>query len=261
MGTARRGVAWWEVLLFGGLFIMGFLLLWPDIQRRLAPPASANRCPHALHGLGLALHIYHDAHGEFPPAISTPVADGPLQSWRVLILPFLDERAVYEKYRLGEPWDSPHNTPLQKALPLGFGFHRCPANDDAASPLARTHYLAVIGEHTAWPTDRSVSLDEVTDGTDRTILLVEVANSDVNWFEPRDLEWDQLSFKLNDPAALSPGSNHVKPGGLFSDPVPYVNVLLVDGSVRKLPLDTPPETLKALLTIDGGETFDPPWLE
>jgi hypothetical protein len=264
MGTARRGINRWEVLAIGVLLLLSCALFLPAIQEsydtgRVSRPES--QCANAMKWLALALHNYHDAHGALPLAISNPVEDGPPQSWRVLILPYLDRQPVYKQYQFDKPWDSPQNALLQKALPSGFDFHRCPANDDAAAPVARTHYLAVIGPHTAWRTDRAVSLGEVTDGTDRTILLVEVASSDVNWFEPRDLEWDQLSFKLNDPAALSPGSRHVTPGGLFSDPVPYVHVLLVDGSVRKLPLDTPPETLKALLTIDGGETFDPPWLK
>jgi prepilin-type processing-associated H-X9-DG protein len=53
----------------------------------------------------------------------------------------------------------------------------------------------------------------------------------------------------------------VEPETWLRDAVPYVNVLLVDGSVRQLPVDTQPEVVKALLTIDGGETFDPPWLK
>jgi hypothetical protein len=213
-----------------------------------------------LHAIGLALRNFHDEHGAFPAATARTEGAAPLQSWRLQILPHLD-KTIYERFNLNEPWDSPHNLDLQQELPSRFQFYCCTGNPNAAAPVGQTHFLAVVGPHTAWRSDRAVEISEITDGTNRTILLVEVANSDVNWFEPRDLEWDKLTFKLNDPATMSPGSTHVQPGGWFSDQVPYVHVLLADGAVKRLPADTPPEIVKALLTIDGGESFEPPWLK
>jgi hypothetical protein len=266
MGTTHRGVARWEIMLLAASAILALLAVLPtaepvvyDETRAQRPPES--HCKYALHSIGIALHNFHDVHGAFPAATSRTNASEPLQSWRLLILPELDKRTLYDRFHVDEPWDGPHNLSLQPDLPAWTEFHRCPGNHDPSAPFGRTHFLAVVGPNTAWRTDRPVSINEVTDGYDRTILLVEVANSNVNWFEPRDLEWDKLSFKLNDPGSLSPGSRHVEPETWLRDADPYVNVLLVDGAVKKLPVDTPPEVLKALLTIDGGESFDPPWLK
>lgn len=261
MRTARRGITRWELILLLVLLIVVAVMIGPAVQQPYDVDWPRRKCQNNLKMFGLALHNYHNRHGSFPPAVIQDEYGNRLHSWRTVLLPDVDGMPLYTKYRFDQPWNSPHNRDIALGARIPGSIGQCDDPSKPTPPVTLTNYLAVIGPHTAWRTDRPVRLDEVTDGTDRSILLVEVANSDINWFEPRDLEWDQLSFKLNDPAVLSPGSRHVRPGGLFSGPVPYVNVLLVDGSVRKLPLDTPPETLKALLTIDGGETIDLPWLE
>ena len=63
------------------------------------------------------MHNYREAHGRFPaPAIQGK--DGkPLLSWRVAILPYLEEDGLYQSFKLDEPWDSPHNKPLLERMP------------------------------------------------------------------------------------------------------------------------------------------------
>ena len=260
MRTGRRGITRWEIAAIVLLVAVLWLTLRP-MQRSIRglPAAESVRCMSRLKFLGLALHNYHDKYGSFPAAVSRSGPGAPGQSWRVLLLPHLDESSLYQDYELDEPWDSVHNSALHDALHRLRGFHKCPSNHDQQQPPACTHYLAVIGENTAWRNGRAVSLDEITDRLDETILLVEVADSDVNWFEPRDLNWNEMSFKINDPDSLSPGSRHVESEWLEVDR-PYINVALADGSVRKLPADTPPDVLKALLTINGGEDVGDPWL-
>ena len=260
MGTTRRGVTRWELILAAALACTLWWLTRPRQPQRGDPAPPDSLCRLHLKEIALALHGYHQEHGSFPPVHVVDETDSPVHSWRTLLLPHLDEEELYNDYDFSAPWNAPENKALSKLL-LKRARHPCPLNANYRRPGGPTHYLAVVGPHTAWRTDRTVSLDEITDGADRTILVVEVANSDVNWFEPRDLEWDKLSFKLNDLALMSPSSKHVQEGGWFGEPIPYVNVLLVDGSVRKLPVDTTPEVVKAMLTIDGGETFDPPWLD
>jgi hypothetical protein len=220
-----------------------------------------SHCQNNLHQLGLALHNYHERYGSLPPAVVLDEHGNALHSWRTVLLPDVDATPLYAEYHFDEPWNSPHNRKVASGAGILRNMAQCRPTRRPRPPVSRTNYLAVVGPHCAWRADRPVSLAEITDGTSRTISLVEVADSDVDWFEPRDLEWDRLSFRLNDPANLSPGSWHVEPETWLQDAVPYVNVLLVDGSVHKLPVDTSPDVLKALLTIDGGEEFDPPWLE
>lgn len=260
MGTGRRGVTRWEIAAMVVLLVALWLLIKPTQRSTRGLPApDYAQCMAKLKQLGFALHNYHDLSGSFPAAVSRHGPEEVEQSWRVFILPYVDESELYDEYRLDQRWDSPHNESLHDQLEGRFPVHRCGSNDFDGVPIARTNYLAVIGENTAWQTDRPVSLDEITDRLDQTILLVEVANSDVNWFEPRDLRWDEMSFRINDPDSLSPSSRHVERYWIGDDR-PYINVLLADGSGRKLPADTPPDVLKALLTINDGEDVGDPWL-
>jgi hypothetical protein len=59
--------------------------------------------------LGLALHNYAAANGHLPPAVSRGPDGKPLLSWRVAILPYLEEEQLYKQFHQDEPWDSPHN--------------------------------------------------------------------------------------------------------------------------------------------------------
>lgn len=85
-------------------------------------------------------------------------------------------------------------------------------------------------------------MEEVGDGTSNTILFVEVPDSKIPWMEPRDLRFDRMSFRVNDPSGRGPGS-----------PYPDVRAAFVDGMVQRLKDETPPDVLRALITADGGE--------
>lgn len=256
-----RGITRIELVLIGALLVAAAVLVLPELQRARVTDAQRPEytCRSNLHSLGLGLHFYHDDYGCFPPTWVAGEDGTTRHSWRVLLLPDLDEQQLYDQYRFDQPWDGESNRALAAQLWNSYAFHACPGNGVEAARRGLTSYLAVVGPHTAWHGDQPVSLDEITDRKDQTILLVEVAKSNVNWFEPRDLKWGEMSFRINDPNSLSPGSPHTREFWFGGD-TPYVNVLMVDGSAQKLPADTPPETLKALLTIDGGETIDDPFL-
>ncbi len=101
----------------------------------------------------------------------------------------------------------------------------------------------VVGEGTISDGPNSVVLEDVKDGTGCTIAVVETTDSGIPWYEPRDLEFDEMSFKINDEAG----------GGIQGEHPWGCNVAFCDGSVHCLSEDTPPEILKALFTIAGGE--------
>ncbi len=72
-----------------------------------------------LKQLGLAMHNYHSVNQTFPPAIHAK--DGkPLLSWRVFMLPFVEQQRLYERFHLDEPWDSLHNKQLIAEMPDVF---------------------------------------------------------------------------------------------------------------------------------------------
>ena len=164
-----------------------------------------------------------------------------MHSWRVLILPWLEQKAIYDRYRFDEPWDGPHNRTLHDLVVSAYA---CPSHPGKGHP---TGYLAVVGPGTVWRGAGSVRLEEVVDGSSQTIQVVEVANSPIHWMEPRDLEIDRTSPAVDGSVGGSDGLSSGHRGG--------ANVSLVDGSVRFLTAGRiAPGQLRALLTIAGGES-------
>ena len=71
--------------------------------------------------IGLALRSYHQDQGRFPPAVVYSPEGRPLYSWRVLILPYLEQKDLYDEFDLNEAWDSPHNRELLAKRPAVYG--------------------------------------------------------------------------------------------------------------------------------------------
>src|SRR5262249_51180323 len=83
-----------------------------------------------LKAIAVAMHAYHDEHGYFPPAASYGKDGKPLLSWRVSLLPDLNEGDLYKQFHLAEPWDSPHNKTLLAKMPKVY---RIPGIGDETS--------------------------------------------------------------------------------------------------------------------------------
>ena len=161
-----------------------------------------------------------------------------MHSWRVLILPYLERQDLYDAYRFDEPWDGPNNRKLAKEI---IDVYCCPS--DAPGSPTNTSYVAVVGPETAWPGSVATKLADFKDGVSKTLLIVEMKNSGIHWMEPRDLDLSQMAQMINAKSGRGPSSNH--PGGM--------NVVFADRSTRFLREDISPATLRALITINGGE--------
>src|SRR4030095_4901077 len=112
----------------------------------------------------------------------------------------------------------------------------------------QTSYVAVVGSGTAWPGAKSTKLAEIKDGPSATILIVEVHNSGIHWMEPRDLD-----------ASLMPMTINAKSGkGISSGHPQCAQAARADGTVFVLTQDTPAATVRAMLTIAGGEKVAEP---
>ena len=157
-----------------------------------------------------------------------------MHSWRVLILPFIEQHAVYEQYDFSQPWNSPSNSKLADQMPQMYAFH-----ETYRPGLTETNYLAVVGKETIWPGSVARASLDVSDDRETTILLVENHGQKVHWMEPRDLDFNTMDFQINSPAGVS---------SVYEDPA----VVTDSGQVYRLG-DVSKETLRAFLTANGGE--------
>jgi hypothetical protein len=182
--------------------------------------------------VAVAMLSYADTNQTFPPAAIEK--DGrPLLSWRVAILPFLEEGDLYRRFHLDEPWDSPHNLEVAKTMPVVFQSPDGPSD-------GKTRVVLFTGKGAAFDGGKKVRPADIRDGMSNTILCVEAgADKAVPWTKPEDLPFDPA----NPLAALG----NVSPQGFYA--------AFFDGHVMPLKVDN--ETLKALITPDGGEVIDP----
>ena len=213
-------------------------LMLPAIQAA-RDAARGTRNTNSLKQIGLALHNYHDAHGHLPERIFRGLdapADAVGLSWRVAILPYMDEVELYAKFNLNEPWDSPHNMALIDQMPAVFSDPQADLPQDL--PLGHTTVMAVQGDEGCWP-DAKVRFRDVLDGISNTFVVVQVdPESAVPWTKPSDWAYD-----LNDP----------KKGLRFRDG--QTPILMADGGVIPIDEDMDASQYKGGITRAGKEVI------
>lgn len=193
------------------------------------------QCINNLKQIGLALHNYHDVYGCFPAAATTDAAGKPLLSWRVAILPFLEQPGLYNRFKLDEPWNSPHNLALLGERPMVFA---CPSEPNLGATV--THYLGLVGPGAFFEGTEGTQITSFIDGTSNTLAVVE-SWSAVPWTAPSDLPFL--------PRGPLPAMKSQHSGNGF-------NALFADASVRFLKDSTSPETLRGLITRNASENTD-----
>jgi hypothetical protein len=198
----------------------------------------------------LALHNYHDTHRTFPPAFIADKDGKPMHSWRVLILPFMEQQGLHAQYDFSKPWDSPENMAVAEKVPAVYRSPLEPSN----TPQNRLHtsYLFFTGKGTVFAQpDQGASFGEIRDGTTNTLALAEVNNSGVIWTQPIDLDAEKLDFIIRDMQDAVPGQlNTASPRGLA--------VGFFDGSVRVLPKETSPQDLRSAADPADGRAVSLP---
>ena len=189
-----------------------------------------------LKQLALAMQNYHDVYQCFPPAVVTDADGKPLYSGRVLLLPFMEQKPLYDQFDKSQAWNSPANRPLTQKAPPVFMDPSAPSGG-----AGQTDYLFVTGKGTAMEQladGRSLAFSAVLDGTSNTLFMVEVKNSGINWAEPRDLN-------ISQPMSL-PAGNH-----------PNINLaVFFDGHTQAISKNVSPQQIRAMATRDGGERIE-----
>jgi hypothetical protein len=204
------------------------------------PPAQGEDGPRApridiglsqanLKRIGQAFHDFHDAALSFPIVLAT--ADGkPLLSWRVVILPYVDEEDLYKQFKLNEPWDSEHNKKLIPKIPRVYAPIRVKAKE------GETFYQVFTGEKAPFVPGKLIRIPQgFPDGTSNTGLVFE-AGEPVIWTRPADMTFDE-----HKPVP--------KLGGMFGG---ECNVVLGDGSVARIKKGADEEQVKRLIMPNDG---------
>ena len=193
-------------------------------------------CLNNTRQIGIAILNYESANGHLPPAYTVDENGNRLHSWRTLILPYMEEQALYESIDLSKPWDDPANA---KARESYVSPYICPS-----SPLDdfMTSYMAVVGDETCFPGATARRMDEITDRKDLTVMIVEVDESNaVHWMSPEDVDVSTfLSMRGSD------GHNH---SGLF-------HACCADASCHRIGAEFDEDRFTAALTVNGEEQVD-----
>jgi hypothetical protein len=237
-GLHSRSIVWAEggtVMMIVGLVISCLMPAVNDTRT----PSRRSQCSNHLRQIGISLQNYHDTYGSFPPVHIADSKGQPIHSWRVLILPFMEQQALYDRYRFDEPWDGPNNRKLHNEIMHVYCCPSCPKGQ----PKTDTSYVAVIGPNTVWPGSKATKFTDLSDGTSNTIMVVETFNSGIHWMEPRDLHMTQM------PLVVNPQQGQ----GISSDHPNVALAVFADGHTSALTSKTPPDILRRLLTIADGE--------
>ncbi len=213
-----------------------------------------------LRQIGLAYHNFHDTYNGAPPTYLADKEGKPLLSWRVLLLPFLEEGTLYQQFRFDEPWDGPNNKKLLDKMPKVYAD---PIHGEAGQ---FTHYAAITGKNTAFPrtgvkvTDGKnplanfkprtdgIHFGQVVDGLSNTIIVGSVSpEQKIPWTKPEDIELE------GDFPGLGKTGSFAVPyrAGMAA----YGVFLRADASVTAIRSDIETRTLRQLLTINDGQVI------
>jgi hypothetical protein len=187
----------------------------------------------------LAMHNYHSANNCFPPAVLYGPDGKTPYSWRVALLPYIEQNHLYSQYKFDEPWDGPNNSKLIALMPATYS---CPS-DPAALESHFSSYYVLRGQDTLFPDRKAgMTLAEVTDGTSNTMAVVE-AKREIPWTKPEDIPYD--------PKEPARGIGGLHPGGFDAG--------MCDGSVRFFKDSIRPDILRFLISRNLGEVtpFEP----
>ncbi len=245
-----------SLFVFVFLFALAFLF-YSQIVVPARESARIATCRNNMRQIVLALHNCESAFGSLPLAIDVDDNGKLLRSWRSYIYPTFMESSQ-QHYDDTQPWDSPKNNRLLNGTPVTIT-DKGGANPRLAQlePFPRSfccpsvpakhrlgvNYVVVVGDLTAFPVNATIKFDEITDGLENTILVVESNSCNPHWTEPVDLIFDTMNFQVNGQDGQGISSSH--PGG--------ANVCFADGATFFLTIAVSPDDLRALLTISGGE--------
>lgn len=236
----------------GGIVLSCLALLLgvvPALSGLLEGAIGGSRRMIAMNNLKQAVFAMcsNDAQRGIMPAAIVDGDGKPLLSWRVAVLPFLEAHDLFREFHLDEPWDSPHNSTLIPLMPAVF------AAPGSAPERGLTGMLVPVAPGTAFADadarrdfgdSQTASLlgvrtSSFEDGISKTAIIVLLPGVDVPWTKPQELDSDPV-------AAFAEAWRQ----GHATVPVAFA-----DGSVRTVPSDLAPESIRAMFSRAGGDAW------
>jgi len=198
--------------------------------------ASATQSSNNLRQLGLACLNYESAFMEFPRDVAAKNEDADHRfSWRVHILPFIEENNLYSQIHFDEPWDSEHNKTLHAQMPKCF---RSPSSN--AEP-GMTVYRGFKGNGILGGDDEgAIGFANIIDGSSNTILAMEVDDKLATpWMKPGGMDIDKVVVE-------EIFGNHK-----------FANAVYGDCHTNRIPSTVDEEDFRNLMRRDDGNVVDP----
>jgi hypothetical protein len=209
-----------------------------EAMRKSREAATRLQTVNNLKQIAIAMHVHNDKVGRLPAQAVYDKNGKPMLSWRVLILPYLDQENLYAKFHLNEPWDSEHNKKLLAQMPK---FYASPA-DESTTRDHTTHFQGFFGKEAFFEGKEGLRLPkDFPDGTSNTLMIVEAAKA-VPWTKPEDLPYD---------------ANKPLPKLGLAGVKSYFLASMCDGSVRTISRSITEQTLRSAITRNGGEVLGP----
>jgi Protein of unknown function (DUF1559) len=212
-----------------------------DAALRAKDAANREASSDNLKKIAIAVHTHADSNEDNLANNILGKGGEPLLSWRVRLLPYLDEMELYKQVKLDEAWNGPNNSSLIEMMPKVFASPRV-----VVKKKGYTVYQGFSGHETVFPPSKALLFpQDITDGTSCTILAVESSTA-VPWTKPQDIPFD-VSKDL--PAF----------GKSFGD-LPLAAIC--DGGVRTLNLKKiSTKTLKRAIGRNEGDVLGDDWKE
>lgn len=228
----KAGFTLVELLVVVGIIVIIVALLLPTV-RSARPTAYRAHCTNNLKQITLGLRNYEAAYHALPPAYTVDASGKRLHSWRTLILPYIEQKLLYDTIDLSKAWDDPANAEAFKASVPAY---RCPA---ATCPMNHTTYLGIVTSNGCLRPAEPRALSEITDNHAETLMVIEVDSPHgVHWMAPIDADERML-------LSFDPKTQLAHAGGM--------NAAFVDGHVQFLQADLPTAQWRSFISIAGNE--------
>ena len=203
-------------------------------------PMAESQTREKMRTMILGVHNYESAWRSLPTYATIENEGKSGLSWRVHILPYIEEIELYEKFKLDEPWDSPHNIKLLAEMPNIYKPTLLMDPEQAVEPNCTT-FVAPVGANTVFGQDDRMDFGKITDGTSNTVAFVELAPEHaIPWTAPIEYKYDP-----KDPTQKMAQRNG------------NTQVVMFDGSWANIPIKQADGVWQAMFSAGGGEAVQP----